>query len=584
MNITLNSFLAATLFLLLCGCSADRITKTNVNPEPNLSAKTSQDAARFDWFRYEGDDQSQKVKIDPETEFRNPILSGFYPDPSITQVGSSYYLVNSTFTYFPGLPVFQSQDLVNWTQIGNVIDRPGMLDFDGLGLSRGVFAPTIEHHQGVFYVANTCVDCGGNFIVTAQDPAGPWSDPIWLPEIGGIDPSLFFDTDGTVYIINNDAPPGEALYEGHRALWMRAVDPETFQSISKPKVILNGGVRPEEKPIWIEGPHIYFKDGWYYLSAAEGGTAVDHSQVILRSRDVQGPYTPYENNPIMTHRHLDPDRENPITSIGHADYVKDGNEDWWATFLGVRPYEGDYYNTGRETFLMPVQWENGWPIILKGDKKVFYAGERPALKNAGAPPIPMSGNFVVLDTFNEQALPPYWMTPRIPKSDWYRLQEGALEIDFRSEGLGTMRQPALMARRQQHISSIAKTKLDRLPSNIQSETGLSVFQSDDYFYAMGLRHDRNGSLTLSLRRKAGEKDTTNGVVIASKPIEYNAPMPIYLKIESEGGRYSFFYSSDDKNWKTLADAQDGKILSTRQAGGFVGAVYGLYVQDPSIEK
>ena len=579
-NFLVLSFLSAAI----AGCS--QIGESKTAPELSSAPESPKlsSAARFDWFKYEGNDLSQTVQIDPETQYRNPILSGFYPDPSITQVGSDYYLVNSTFTYFPGIPVFKSQDLVNWTQIGNVIDRPGMLDFDGLGLSRGVFAPTIEHHQGTFYVANTCVDCGGNFIVKAEDPAGPWSDPIWLPEIGGIDPSLYFDKDGTVYIINNDAPPGEALYEGHRAIWMRAVDPETFQSISEPKVILNGGVRPEEKPIWIEGPHIYFKDGWYYLSAAEGGTAIDHSQVILRSRDVQGPYIPYENNPIMTHRHLDPDRDDPITSIGHADYVQDEKGDWWATFLGVRPYEGDFYNTGRETFLMPVEWRNGWPVILKDDEKVFYAGDRPALENTGAAPIPMSGNFEVVDTFNEKSLPTYWMTPRIPRSDWYRLEDGALEIDFRSEGLGTMRQPAMLARRQQHLSALAKTKVDKLPSNIQSKTGLSVFQSDDYFYAMGLSRDRNGSVTVSLRRKAGEDDQTNGVVIASQPLGDNASMPIYLKIEADGSRYSFYYSSDDKNWKTLAEAQDGKILSTRQAGGFVGAVYGLYVQNPSTKK
>lgn len=158
-------------------------------------------SAAFDWFEYRGSDPVRAHAAHAANEYLNPILQGFYPDPSITQVGEDYYLVTSTFAYFPGIPVFHSRDLVNWTQIGNAIDRPGMLDFGRLGLSRGVFAPTIEHHDGVFYIANTCVDCGGNFIVTARDPAGRWSDPVWIRDVGGIDPSVFFDDDGAVYQI-----------------------------------------------------------------------------------------------------------------------------------------------------------------------------------------------------------------------------------------------------------------------------------------------------------------------------------------------------------------------------------------------
>ncbi len=154
-------------------------------------------------------------------EYLNPILSGFYPDPSVTRAGEDYYLVTSSFTYFPGIPVFKSHDLVHWTQIGNVIDRPSQLKFDGLGISRGVFAPAISFHDGMFYVINTCVDCGGNYLVMAKDPAGPWSDPAWLG-FDGIDPSLFFDDDGKAYIVNNGPPEGTPLYEGHRALWLQS--------------------------------------------------------------------------------------------------------------------------------------------------------------------------------------------------------------------------------------------------------------------------------------------------------------------------------------------------------------------------
>ena len=191
----------------------------------------AQDAptARFDWFAYEGADPEHAVVQPGPGQFRNPILSGFYPDPSNTRAGEDYYLVTSTFAYFPGLPVFHSRDLVNWTQIGNAIDRPDQVDFGTLGLSRGLFAPTIEHHDGVFYILNTCVDCGDNFVITATDPAGPWSDPVWLPDLaGGIDPALFIDEDGSAWILNNGPPDREPEYDGHRAIWIQRFDLETL--------------------------------------------------------------------------------------------------------------------------------------------------------------------------------------------------------------------------------------------------------------------------------------------------------------------------------------------------------------------
>ena len=258
--------------------------------------------------RVRGHDSVYDAHRPGPSEYLNPILSGFYPDPSLARVGDDYYLIASTFAYFPGIPIFRSKDLVNWTQIGNVIHRPEQLRFDSFGMSRGVFAPTIEHHAGTFYVLNTCVDCGGNFLVTATNPAGPWSDPVWLPEVGGIDPSIFFDDDGKAYVINNDAPPGGSTYPGHRAIWIREFDVAAKKVKGPATKIINGGVDLAQKPIWIEGPHIYKIDGKYYLSCAEGGTAVDHRQVVFRADNVLGPYVPAPapTNPILTQRHLDP--------------------------------------------------------------------------------------------------------------------------------------------------------------------------------------------------------------------------------------------------------------------------------------
>jgi len=572
--------------VLVAGCSNVTALAEQHAQSPDLKSaqmvvSEAAPIARFSHFRYTGADPVYQGLEVSDHQYLNPILAGFYPDPGIEQVGGDYYIVNSTFAWFPGIPVFHSTDLVNWTQIGNVIDRPGMLDFDGLGLSRGVFAPTIEEHQGTFYVANTCVDCGGNFIVTADDPAGPWSDPVWIPEVGGIDPSLFIDEDGVFYLMNNDAPPGGSTYDGHRAIWLRAVDPHTLQPVEEPVVIIDGGVRPEERPIWIEGPHIYKKDGWYYLSAAEGGTAINHSQVILRSRDVKGPYEPWDGNPILTQRHLDPDREHPVTSVGHADYVQDNEGAWWATFLGVRPYEGDYYNTGRETFLMKVEWRDGWPVIADPEETVPYLADRPALTAGATPAIPLNGNFTVTETFDGDALDPYWMMVRVPKTSWWSLEGGALEIEAREDRLGDMRQPSFVARRQQHLYATAETSVEFVPQRAGDEAGLSAFQNDHYYYAIGVTINADGQRLVRLSMRGGEKDSADGVTLAEQRLETNGALR--LRAEARGDTYDFSWATADGDWQELGKGLDARLLSTRQAGGFVGAVFGMYAQRSGID-
>ncbi len=271
--------------------------------------------------------------------FTNPIVAGFYPDPSVCRVGKDFYLVNSTFSYFPGINVFRSRDLVHWKLIGYVLNRPEQFNLDGQGVSRGLFAPTIRYHNGLFFVVCTLVDIGGNFVATAKDPAGPWSKPVWLPQIDGIDPSLFFDDDGKAYIVYNSIPPDDKpLYNGHRTIRIYELDPESLKVIGKERMLINGGTDITKKPAWIEAPHIFKKDGMYYLIAAEGGTADQHSEVVFKSGNVLGPYISYEKNPILTQRNLDPKRIFAITSTGHADFVQTEGGDWWAVFLGCRPY------------------------------------------------------------------------------------------------------------------------------------------------------------------------------------------------------------------------------------------------------
>jgi alpha-N-arabinofuranosidase len=237
----------------------------------------------FEWFEYTGRDAVFCAPLAPG-HFRNPIFAGFYPDPDICRVGDDYYIVNSSFAYFPGIPIFHSRDLVNWTLVGHVVDRPGQLDYDGLGVSRGIFAPALSHHAGLFYLVCTFVDAGGNFLMTAAKPEGPWSDPVWLG-FDGIDPSIFFDDDGRAWLVNNGQPPDDMpSYDGQRAIWLQEFDIAGKRPVGPREIIVNGGANPADHPVWIEGPHLFKKDGWHYLICAEGGTSEGHSEVVFRSR------------------------------------------------------------------------------------------------------------------------------------------------------------------------------------------------------------------------------------------------------------------------------------------------------------
>ena len=543
-----------------------------------VSAPTgAAEPARFDWFEYRGDDGLPQPGAG---EYRNPILQGFYPDPSITRVGDDYYLVSSTFAWFPGIPVFHSRDLVNWTQIGNAIDRPGQVDFGTLGLSRGVFAPAIEHRDGTFYILNTCVDCGGNFVITASDPRGPWSDPVWLPEIeGGIDPSLFFDEDGSAWILNNGPPPGEPRYDGHRAIWIQRFDPKAMKMTGPRTMLVDGGVDPSTKPIWIEGPHIIRKDGYYFLIAAEGGTAEGHSQVVLRSRSVTGPYEPFAGNPILTQRDLPRDRAQPITSAGHADFVQTAAGEWWATFLAVRPYAGDDYSTGRETFLMPVRWEDGWPRITGPGEVIPWTAARPKLPAQPTSSVPTNGPFTVRDEFQNASLPPYWMMMRNPRERWHAIESGELRLQPRNVALGDQANPSFLARRQQHMNASATTVVRFAPSP-GSEAGLVALQNDAFWYFLAVGSDGAGRPVLRLRRRSGETEPPEGIVVKELSLPIPAGAPVQLRIVARGPEYDFAFSLDGRDWQTLVEDADGTILSTRRAGGFVGAVFGLHAYGP----
>jgi xylan 1,4-beta-xylosidase len=566
----------------------------------SVAAAAQPPEAYFHWFEYSGHDRVFETPLPPGS-YRNPVLAGFYPDPSVTRVGDRFYLVNSTFTYFPGIPVLESRDLVHWRPLGSVIDRPAELNFDGLGVSRGIFAPAIRFHDGLFYVVSTSVDAGGNFLSVARDPGGPWSDPIWLPQIDGIDPTLFFDTDGKAYLLNNGPPVGPPQYDGHRAIWIQEFDLAARKLVGPRKVLINGGVDFAKKPVWIEGPRMYRHDGWYILMCAEGGTSVQHSEVVLRARSPWGPFQPYPGNPILTQRDLPADRADPISNAGHADLVEGPDGHWWAIFLASRPYERGHYNTGRETYLLPVTWRDGWPLILARGEGIPYIAAAPAVpaepivpaepvardKDHSAAPRPTptptptqaSGNFTWRDDFASRSLRPEWLQLRVPKQPWADLgtRPGWLTIHPLPASLDALTNPSFLAHRQQHLAFDASTDLET-PARAGVATGLAAFQSENAWYFLGVRRGTPSSaehslpLELFLERRGGARTE----IVAHT--ELPATSHLKLKISGNARAYSFYFDADGSGWKPLKEGDDGSILSTDVAGGFVGTVVGPYAR------
>ncbi|HZZ19948.1 MAG TPA: glycoside hydrolase family 43 protein [Opitutaceae bacterium] len=551
MNLTRSFLLAVALpFASICAGT----------PEP----------VQFDSFSYTGRDPLYDTPLSPG-HFRNPIFAGFYPDPDICRAGDDYYLVNSSFACFPGIPVSHSRDLVNWTQVGSVVSRPGQLNYDGLGISRGIFAPALSHHGDTWYLVCTFVDAGGNFVMTAKDPAGPWSDPNWLG-FDGIDASLFFDDDGRSWIVNNGEPPGgKALYQGHRAIWLQEFDAKALKAVGPRTIIVNGGSDISRHPVWVEGPHLLKKDGWYYLICAEGGTSEDHSEVVFRSRAILGPFVPNPTNPILTQRNLPSSRRNPVTSTGHADLVEAPNGSWWAVFLGCQPYEGDYYDTGRETFMLPAKWVDGWPVIL--DSGLAVPLEVSSL--AGVNPVrskdtPLSGNFTWSDDFTKPSLGTPWVMLRSPHETWWKTGEAShLLLEPRTVALSGNGNPSFLGRRLQHAHFDAETTL-HVPSTNGVAAGLAIFQNEQHYFRLGVVRISDTRAIIYVEQMTGDDSGYQ------MPLAGDFGTPMGFRISGDGASLSFFYSRKPGEWIKLGPDRDAKVLSTKVAGGFVGTLVGPF--------
>lgn len=501
----------------------------------------------------------------------NPILPGFYPDPSICRVGEDYYLVTSTFAYFPGVPIFHSKDLINWKQIGNILDRKEQLNLSGAKHSGGIFAPTIRYHEGVFYMITTNVSNGGNFIVTAKDPAGPWSDPFFIEGAEGIDPSLFFDDDGKCYYTGTRGRREGERYYGDNEIWVQELDINSMKLIGESYAIWHGALR---NVVWPEGPHIYKKDQRYYLVIAEAGTGHAHAVTVASSSSITEPFTGYNCNPILTHRHLGLDY--PIVNVGHGDLVETQNGEWYMVVLASRPYGGYYRNLGRETFLVPVEWENGWPLINRGIGLLEPTVRVPNLPITPVEPLPEK------EDFDGNKLPLHFLFLRNPDLSKYSLEarRGFLRIMLTPEKLTELVSPGYVGIRQTDMSFVFEACMEFCPNSDNEEAGIVILQSNEYHYRFVKMQKDGANVIRLIRCREGKEEILHENIIEND----KQNRQVKLRLSAQMQDLSFSYCLENNIYHALISGVDARMLSTDVAGGFVGNTLGLYCSSNGIES
>jgi alpha-N-arabinofuranosidase len=437
----------------------------------------------------------------------NPILPGCHPDPSICRVGDDFYLVTSTFEYAPGLPVHHSRDLRSWRLVGHAASQ---VPLTGTGSSRGLFAPTIRFHDGTFYVVCTLVSPGegqpgGNFLVTATDPAGPWSEPVWLEDAEGIDPSLFFDDDGSVWYVGTH-PAHDPQWPGQTTVWLRELDLAQRRLVGPVHELWTGALIGA---VWAEGPHLYKVGGRYYLLAAEGGTAEHHAISVARADAVTGPYVGDRANPVLTHRHLG--RAFPISAVGHADLVELADGTWWAALLAVR--RGQVF--GRETFVVPVTWEDGWPRFAPGVGQVLTEVPAPDL-----PAHPWPDERALADDFTAPDLDPRWDALRALPATVARLAPaGGLVLPLRPGELHEIGTPAFVGRRVEHVDVDVELEATFDAAGPDERAGLALRLSDDDHLAVLVTVSPAGERgALAVRSRRGERSEHGWVALPDGPV------------------------------------------------------------------
>lgn len=455
-----------------------------------------------------------------------PVIPGFFPDPSVCRVGEDYYLANSSFEYAPGIPIHHSRDLREWTHLGNALARESQFPAGASAASRGIYAPTLRHRDGTFFLIVTNVEHGDEqFVVTATDPAGPWSDPIVFPGLGGIDPDLAWDDAGRCFLTY--CALDEALRPAGGSLPV----------IAQVRVDLARGIRLEDpRVIWRgsglahpEGPHLYRRGAWWYLLTAEGGTERGHAVCVARSRAIDGPFEAAPANPIFSRRSTG----FPVQNTGHADLVERPDGTWAMVYLGVRPrgFTPRFHVVGRETFLARVAWVDDWPVVHTDDV------------------LPDRPDTAFTDDFTTADLHARWVSPH-----------GALPGSHPAGGIAL--EPHDLAVRVRDLRWRFEARVDA-----SSAVALRVRLDERHWYEIGLEAG-----AAEVRARIGPLEASVGSASAIGDI-------VTLLVEAVNATHD---GPDDLRFGVLdADGErwiaalDGRYLSTEVAGGFTGRVLGL---------
>ena len=525
--------------------------------------------------------------------FQNPIIKGFYPDPSAIRVGDDFYLVTSSFSYYPGIPIFHSRDLVHWEQIGHVIHRPEQVQLGPDSFAGGLFAPTIRYHNGTFYVIvqNASMGdsvAGTNFILTALDPRGPWSDPIYV-EGGGGDPSLFWDDDGRVYIHYSNLKMADRGVND-LGIYQAEIDVTTGKLLSAPVYLWRGALENAYSP---EAPHIYKYNGYYYLLISEGGTEHFHGVTVARSSSINGPYDCYLGNPILTHHHLK--KLYPICNVGHGELIQLSDDSWYMVVLATRLYGGYHKNLGRETFLVPVIWEDGWPVASPDTGKVEWEYPAPNLPECS---FPAKSGF---DDFNSSELDLRWNFIGVPTNNVYRIADSRLYLRMIAEPICPERPPfggppmpgrgrppiekkalSFLARRQEDPSFIAETKLSVRVAGTGDSAGLCMMQNN---YTQ-IRLELSGANGAPVFRvvKVTMKDMFSGYTIETLGEIPAEGTEFILRIRADEQDLSFYAGPASGELVPVAEHIFGGFMGSESCGGYLGTYIGMFASGNRIES
>ena len=520
-----------------------------------------------------------------QSEIHNPILRGFNPDPSIVRTGNDYYIATSTFEWYPGIQIHHSSDLINWKLITRPLSRISQLSLLGVPDSCGIWAPCLSYKLGTYYLTYSLVRSFAgvtkdlcNYVVTATDIMGPWSDPVYLNS-SGFDPSMFHDHDGRSYLLNMLMDPRDKKLFG--GIILQEFDTQELQ-LTGDSFYLHEGTKLGS----TEGPHIYRRNNYYYLLLAEGGTGYDHAVSILRASSITGPYEPHPNNPIVSARdHPD----NYLQKAGHADLVESVSGQWYAVFLCARPLsQRGRCTLGRESAITPIKWDNDWPYIAANSK----APDR-IINIPGSNVIRNLTTLVRREiTFaSDKPLDINLQSLRRPIStDWADLtaRPGCLRMTGRESLSSTFDQSLLGHRLEEHVAS-AVTILDFQPTNRLQTAGLACYYNTGHYHYLCLRGD--DSLAADQRKYLTITSCDNFDI--SEPIGQGIQLPmdakIWLKAVFNYGLIQFFYATVKNNWIAVGPELDGSILSDDYVAHhesyfhpcFTGAFFVICCQDLS---